>query len=236
MSLKDSIKSAQSRVESTQNAANQERELITAYKAIIRTRIDKSIKDTASSVYKSICDAVADKIYINGNNSNTHIEGYVVLPSNVHVHIEDTKEYKEYASTVFYIYCDRDGHGHKYSADTKAIHDAVPDFRTAYFEDGVSYSIDLARHNNTGNEGLGIFGYHRRYSTTLTSSGKSVVDYIQRMAQTDKISIQVRVLYKCSKYRKANDERSEVLPIGRSYKCNSDYHVDSSVIIQYSYN
>ena len=60
MSLKDSLNTASIRVGKTNSEANMERTIIENYKKAVANCIEASLQETINTVYKQICDAVAD--------------------------------------------------------------------------------------------------------------------------------------------------------------------------------
>ena len=236
MSLMDSLNTASERVGRANSEANMEQAMIENYKKAIANCIEASLKEAINTVYKQLCDAVADKIYINHDDRNKHIEGFIVIPNSTLVKIQDLPEYHDYHSKVFSAYCRRYNNGFKFQEDMNTIHKSFRNFAMPYGEDDKYSSIILTTSRASGNEGFGIIGYHRNYSMDLTEYGHRLVDSVARLAQTDDIHVVPAVIYKVGEYRKFDDEYTEIRSLGRTFRENSKKRVSMQVILKYSYN
>lgn len=236
MSLKDSLNTASIRVGKANSEANMERTMIENYKKAIANCIEASLQEAIDTVYKQLCDAVADQIYINRNDKSKHIEGFVDIPYSTLVKIQDLPEYHDYNSKVFYAYCQRDNNGFKFREDTDAIHKSFPDFNMPCGEDAEYSSITFTTSRNSGNEGFGIIGYYRKYSMDLTEYGRRLVDGVARLAQNDGIQVSPAVIFEVCKRGGQEVEYTVIKPLGRTFRKNSEKYVSEQVILKYSYN
>lgn len=234
MSLKDSLNTASIRVGKTNSEANMERTIIENYKKAVANCIEASLQETINTVYKQICDAVADQIYINSNDKSKHIEGFIDMPRSIPVKIQDLPEYHDYHSKVFSAYYRRYNNGIKFQEDADAIHKSFPICMPGEY--GEYSVIALDEFKNSGPEGFGIIGYHYNLSMDLTEYGRRFVDGVARLAQNDGIQVFPAVIFEVWKRGGQDVEYTKIKSLGRMFRIDSEKNVSERVILKYSYN
>ena len=194
MSLKDSLNSAKARAENAKREIEEQNNAIQNYKEALKDSIDRIIYEATEEAYKSICDRIADEIYIRGSEPCASVEGYIELPDRLQIPTEIANVYQKYYKT---------------RTDSLDVDEEL------YLEtDEQGYSVRL-----TEIEREEIFWGYRNH-LSLTKYGIIFIKAIQRQAINERIQTTVGVLVSIAgsdvQFREMSHYSCEIGRIGKS--------------------
>lgn len=228
--LRESMQGAKTRVEAEDARIRQEQQSKeTQYQKDI-LNVKKQLDWFVYSIYKQICDTIADKSYRAG--SNAMISGYISpqMPQDLFLRDGISMEFAE------------SGFSTNISLEqAKRIFDKIDsgigDVYEFYSETRMPAIVLAGSSSYRG--GLGIFGYTDTKTYTLTKAGSLIVNEVVRLGQNEGISIVPGVLFTLnshSKKSRTGEETFVKLRLGTaSFKHNSDYFTTTSLSFQYTY-
>lgn len=228
--LRESMQGAKTRVEAEDAKIWQERQnKETQYQNSV-LNVKKQLDWYVYSIYKQICDTIADKSYRAG--SNAPISGCLSpkLPEDFFLRDEVPVEFvksgfstdisQEQAKRIF----DRKDTG---------ISDVYE-----FYSETHKPAITLAG-SSTYRGGLGIIGYTDTLTYTLTKAGSLIVSEIVRLGKSEGIDIVPGVLFVLRAHYKKKRAGEETFVKLRSNtascKHNSDYGMGASLAFEYTY-